>query len=124
MKKEILYVELIQIYDHKGPAWIGYGQFSKSGRSVYFNGKVFTKEQGVIGNHFDIENGDEYWISGIKKNGEDRHRYGSGKIHIDKSVIDDYLKIICEAKLPKNKFILVDLDNIPNKELSRKIENS
>ncbi len=121
MRTEILYVELIQ--GHSGPAWIGYGQFNKSGRTVYFNGKVFGRGQGIIGNHVDIDLGDEYWISGVKKNGEDRHWAGSGKIHIDKTVISDYLKIIGETALPKNKFILVDLNNIPNKELSREIEN-
>lgn len=51
MKTEILYVELIQQFDHRGSAWIGYGQFSKSGRTVYFNGKVFGRGQGSIGNH-------------------------------------------------------------------------
>ncbi|MCU0440091.1 MAG: hypothetical protein MUC49_19560 [Raineya sp.] len=122
MRTEILYVELKQ--GHSGPAWIGYGHFSKSGQTVYFDGKVLKKEQGIISNHFDIENGDEYWISGVKKNGTDRHWAGSGKIYIDKTVIDDYLKIIGQTTLPKNKFILADLDNVPNKKLSRTIENS
>jgi hypothetical protein len=122
MKTEILYVELKQ--GHSGPAWIGYGQFSKSGQTVYFDGKVLRKGRGIISNHFDIENGDEYWISGVKKNGEDRHRAGSGKVYLDKSAMDDYLKIIGQTFLPKNKFTLVDLNNIPNKELSREIENS
>ena len=36
---------------------------------------------------------------------------------------EDYLKVIGINSLPKNKFILVDLNNIPNKDLSRKIEN-
>ncbi len=123
MKTEILYVELIQQYDHQGPAWIGYGQFSKSGRTVYFNGKVFGRGRSPIGNHFDIESGEEYWISGIKKNGEDRHRFGSGKIFIDKSIIEDYLEITGETNLQKNKFVVVELVNLPNKELSRRIEN-
>lgn len=92
MKTEILYVELIQQFDHRGSAWIGYGQFSKSKRTVYFNGKVFGRGQGTIGNHVDIESGEEYWISGVKKNGEDRHKYGSGMIHLDNSVVQDYLK--------------------------------
>ena len=122
MKTEILYVELK--HGHSGPAWIGYGQFSKSGKSVYFNGRILKKGQGINSNHFDIENGDEYWISGVKKNGEDRHWAGSGKIYLDKSAVDEYLNIIGQAKLPKNKFILVDLINISNKELSKEIENN
>lgn len=78
----------------------------------------------MISNHFDIENGDEYWISGVKKNGAERHRAGSGKVHLDRSVMEDYLKITGQATLPKSKYILVDLNNIPDKELSREIENS
>jgi hypothetical protein len=78
MKTEILYVELKQ--GHSGPAWIGYGQFSKSGQTVYFDGKVLKKGQGIISNHFDIENGDEYWISGVKKNGGRFRKSSFGQI--------------------------------------------
>ena len=123
MKTEIIYVELIDKFDHRGSAWIGFGHFSKSGRTVYFNDKVYARGRGISGNHVDIESGEECWISGVKKNGEDRHKHGSGKIHLDKSVIEDYLKIIGETILPKNKFILIDLDNDPNKALSQEIEN-
>jgi len=122
VKTEILFVELKQ--GHSGPAWIGYGHFSKSGKAVYFDGKVFRKGQGISGNHFDIETGEEYWISGVKKNGEDRHKNGSGKIQLDNAVVSDYLKIIGKTELPKNKFILIDLNNVPNKELSKEIENN
>lgn len=122
MRTEILYVELK--IGHSGPAWIGYGYYSKSGQTVYFDGKVLKKKQGVIGNHFDIESGDEYWISGVKKNGQDRHWAGSGKVYIDNSVIEDYLKIIEQTTLPKNSYIVVDLDNEPNKQLSTEIENA
>jgi hypothetical protein len=41
MRKEILYVELKK--GHSGLAWIGYGYFSKSGQTVYFDGKVLKK---------------------------------------------------------------------------------
>jgi hypothetical protein len=123
MKKELIYVELIQDHSHSGPAWIGYGLFNKTGKTIYFNGKVFSRGNGSIGNHFDIELGDEYWISGVKKNGKDRHWAGSGKIQIDKSAVSDYLKLIDESTLAKNKYIYVELINEPNKDLVRKIEN-
>lgn len=123
MRKELIYVEMVQDCSHTGPAWIGYGLFNKTGKTVYFNGKVFGRGKGIVGNHVDIDQGDEYWISGVKKNGEDRHWAGSGKIQIDKSVVPDYLEFIGETTLPKNKFILVDLVNEPNKDLAREIEN-
>lgn len=123
MRKELIYVEMVQDASHSGPAWIGYGLFNKTGKTVYFNGKVFGRGKGIIGNHVDIEEGHEYWISGVKKNGKDRHWAGSGKVHIDKSVVQDYLKLIGETTLPKNKFILTELNNVPNKDLAREIEN-
>src|SRR5690606_14881642 len=56
-------------------------------------------------------------------NGEDRHKFGKGLINIDKSVIDEYLKLIGEEKLPKNKFYIVELNNVPAKEKATEIEN-
>jgi hypothetical protein len=61
------YIELKTGYADDGPAWIGFVQLSKSGRTVYFNGKAFKRSQGISANHRDLESGDEYWISGIKK---------------------------------------------------------
>jgi len=123
MKSELLYVELCQGSSHNGPAWIGYGQFNKSGKTIYFNGKVFSRSKGIIGNHIDIESLEEYWISGVKRNGADRHKYGSGKIQIDKLAIGDYLEIVGQPSLSKSKFIPVELINNPITALSHKLEN-
>tara|TARA_B100000949_G_C14125975_1_gene384577 strand:- start:328 stop:645 length:318 start_codon:yes stop_codon:yes gene_type:complete len=86
-------------------------EFSKSGRTVYFNGKALknSNAQGIAGNYYDIENGDEYWISGIKKNGTDRHWAGGGKIMIDRNVVDLYLSLVDFNSLDKNRFELVHI---------------
>ncbi len=123
MKAQILYVELKSGYSDNGPAWIGKGFFSKSGRTIYFNGQVFKKGKGISGNHFNIENGDEYWISGVKIDGADRHWAGSGTIQIDESIIPEYLKLIGQTTLQKNKFQIVQLDNVPAKHIAIEIEN-
>ena len=123
MKSEIIYVELKSGYSDNGPAWIGKGFYSKSGQSIYFNNQLFKKGSGIFGNYYDIETGDEYWISGVKKNGEDRHWAGNGKIMIDKSILSKYLQIINATELPKHKFELTDLNNTPNKSLANDIEN-
>lgn len=123
MKSEIIYVELKSGYSDNGPAWIGKGFYSKSGQSIYFNNQLLKKGSGISGNYYDIETGDEYWISGIKKNGEDRHWAGNGKIMIDKSILPEYLQIINASELPKHKFELTDLNNTPNKSLANDIEN-
>ncbi|HEY2581810.1 MAG TPA: hypothetical protein VGI43_08390 [Mucilaginibacter sp.] len=94
MKSRLMYVELKTGYNDDGPAWIGTAFFSKTGRSVYFNGLYFVKgERHSSGNHLEFISGDSYWISGYKKNGEDRHWAGAGKIKIDKGAVAEYLKI-------------------------------
>ena len=86
-------------------------EFSKTGRTVYFNGKALKNLNvcGISGNYYDIENGDEYWISGVKKNGSDRHWAGGGKIMIDRNVVDIYLDQVDFNALDKNQFELTDI---------------
>lgn len=121
MKQKLFYVELKTGYNDNGPAWIGKASFSKSGQTIYFNGLIL-KGSGK-GNCHEIESGDIYWTSGIKKNGRDRHWAGHGKISIDKNVIDEYLEILGLTELPKNKFTVTQLDNIPRLEKVNRLEN-
>jgi hypothetical protein len=106
---EIKYVELKTGFQDNGPAWIGRVKNSKSGNTVYFNNRAFKKYQGVAGNYFDIETLDEYWISGIKKDGCDRHWAGSGKVVIDRKVVPEYLSITGEKELNRSKFEVIDI---------------
>lgn len=123
MKTEIVYVETETGANHDGKAWIGKCFFSKTGQTIYFNGDVYRKGKGFSSNYFDIETGDGFWISGVKKNGTDRHKFGKGIIEIDESVIAEYLEIIGETELRKNKFKIVNLNNIPAKEKATEILN-
>jgi hypothetical protein len=67
-----MYVELKSGYHDNGPAWIGRVAFSKTGRTIYYRGKSLRRIPGggIFANHRDIETGEEYWVSGVKKNGE------------------------------------------------------
>ena len=72
------YVELKSGYSDNGPAWIGYVTPSKTGRTIYFNGRALMKLKGQRrgdsgGNYCDMETGESFWVSGLKKNGQDRH---------------------------------------------------
>ena len=109
MKKQILYVEQKSGTDGNNPAWIGKGTFSKSGRTIYFNDQAFQSLNGtgIAGNYFNIETGDEYWISGVKKNQQDRHWNDTGIIMIDESVVPEYLAIIATDKLSPSKYKVV-----------------
>lgn len=103
-----MYIELKTGYSDNGPAWIGKVTFSKTGKTIYFNGQAFKriKGSGISGNYFDIETGDEYWISGIKKDSQNRHWAGSGKISIEEDVVDEYKKLIDVEELNENQYIL------------------
>lgn len=108
----IKYIELKTGYNGNGPAWIGKVKISRSGNTIYFNNHAFEKCNGISGNFIDIESGDEYWISGVKKNGEDRHWAGSGKIIIDSKIIPEYLEIVGDKEINKTKFIIEDIEDV------------
>lgn len=113
---EIKYVELKSGFSDDGPAWIGLVSYSKSGRTIYFNGKALQslKGTGIGANYFDIESDDEYWISGVKKDLQDRHQFGSGVISIEKRIKDQYMKMVGLTELEPKFFNLIELiEEIP-----------
>ncbi len=111
MKPKVMYIEN-KFRDHSGPAWIGFVEFSKSGQTIYFNNKALKKLKvpGIWGNYFDIETGEEYWVSGVKKDGRDRHRFGGGKIMIDKNSVSEYLKLVDFTVLDEKHFEFIDFE--------------
>ena len=114
MINNLMYIELKMGYSDDDPAWIGYVKTSKSKKTIYFNNHAFQKYNGNYSNYVDIENGDEYWISGVKKCGTNRHWAGSGTIQMDRRAVADYLALTGQAQLPGNTFTLVDIaDNFP-----------
>jgi hypothetical protein len=124
MKPKIMYIEN-KSEGHSGSAWIGFVEFSKSGQTVYFDNKALKKLKttGISGNHYDIETGEEYWVSGVKKNGEDRHKYGGGKVMLDKNSVEEYLKFTDAESVDERKFILVELSKT-DKSRFNEIENA
>jgi hypothetical protein len=46
------------------------------------------------GNYVDMETGESFWVSGVKKDSEDRHWAGSGKVLIEAAAVADYLDAI------------------------------
>ncbi len=120
-----MYIELKTGYSDDGPAWIGYVKTSKTMKTIYFNNHAFQKSNGGYSNYIDIENGDEYWISGLKKKESNRHWDGRGKIKIDRRAVKEYLDLISEKELPSNLFEIIDIqDSFPiervNKLLNQK----
>ncbi len=125
MRTEIKYLELKSGFSGNGPAWIGLVSFSKSGKTIYFDGKAFQRmgSARIQGNFMDIESGNEYWISGVKKDLSDRHKFGGGKILVEKRILNEYLRIIGKSELPKKDFELTELNiEIPIERINE-IEN-
>jgi hypothetical protein len=87
------YIELTTGYHHDGPAWIANVMQSRSGQTVYFNNQALKRMEGggESGNHYDVETGDEYWVSGVKKEGGDRHWAGSGVVKVERAALEEYL---------------------------------
>ena len=77
-----------------GPARIGRAKLSKSGKSIHYRGKTFEtlKGAGYKSNYFDVETGEEYWISGCRKDGRDA--LYSTSVEIDDDVLEEYWKEI------------------------------
>jgi hypothetical protein len=97
--KALRYVELKSGHSDNGPAWIGYVTESKSGRTLYFNGRGLMKLKGQRrgdsgGNYVDMETGESFWVSGVKKDGQDRHWAGSGKVLIEAAAVSEYLDTV------------------------------
>ena len=100
-QSRIMYVELKTGYQHNGPATISRVKFSKSGRSVYYKEKLLHRHKGGSwnnGNYFCFDEESEecfyYWVSGPKKNQQDRHQFGFGPVEIDDDVREEYLELI------------------------------
>jgi hypothetical protein len=58
----------------KGPAVITEATFNRTHKTIYADGKTFHRIQkgGIYGNYWCVEDGNEYWISGVKKDGTNR----------------------------------------------------
>jgi hypothetical protein len=76
-------------------ARIGWVEFSKSGRSVYYRGRTLhATKRAIAGNFVDVDTGDEYWISGVKKRGSNvHHAEPVGIVAIDDDAKEEYTRL-------------------------------
>jgi hypothetical protein len=90
-KSRIMYIER-KAESLNGPARIGRVTFSKTGRTLEYRGQKFQKSKSSYKwNHFDVGTGDHYWISGPRKDGQDRlYPQSSQPVEIDEDVREEY----------------------------------
>ena len=125
MIRELMYIELKSGFSDNGPAWIGYVKTSKTRKTIYFNDHAFQRWNGPCSNYCDIESGEEYWISGVKRDGSNRHWAGHGKIMIDRRAVSEFLALIGENELPTNSFEVVGIeDRFPVERVNQLLNQS
>jgi hypothetical protein len=126
VKTTLKYIELKTGYSDNGPAWIASVAFSKSGQTIYFDGKAFLKMGGSGvegGNYVEKESGQEYWISGPKKDGSDRLHSRSGKVLVQTTVVEEYLEWRGISELDTSKYERVTIENEPYNSVLNEAEN-
>ena len=85
-----------------GEARIGRVTFSKTGSTIYYQNRAFQfLKGGYKANYFEIEIGEQYWISGPKKDGGDRLYGERVPVEIDEDIREEYWTAI--RNLPKKK---------------------
>jgi len=99
LKYRIMYIEN-KSYGLEGDARIGKVYFSKSGKSLYYKDKKFSslKGQGYKANYYDVDTLEEYWISGVRKDENNRLYGGNRGVEIDEDIKEEYYKIIGKVK--------------------------
>jgi hypothetical protein len=85
----------------EGPARIGRVTFSKTGATIYYRGKEFRslKGRGFKANYYDVQTGEQYWISGPRRDGEDQLYGGDRGVEIDEDVREEYWREIRKGAL-------------------------
>lgn len=75
-----------------GPARIGRVTFSKTGRTIYYQGRSFRSlhGKGFKANYYDVGSGAAFWISGPRKDGADRLYGERVPVEIDDDVREEY----------------------------------
>jgi hypothetical protein len=75
--------------------------------------------------YIELKTGEVFWVSGVKRNGEDRHWAGSGRVLIEAAAVEEYLNVVGRRELDKTRFAVthdiretdpadfVDLENRP-----------
>ncbi len=89
MQSRIMYIEN-KAGGLGGRGRIGRVTFSKTRKTIYYHDKCFQSlKGGYKANYYDLETGEQYWISGPKRAGGDR-LYGQPGVDIDEDVRVEY----------------------------------
>ncbi|GIF20567.1 hypothetical protein BJ973_001527 [Actinoplanes tereljensis] len=82
-----------------GSAWISRVGFSKSWQTAYWRGKTLRRSQGFDANFYDVDTGEEYWLSGPHRDRADT-RYSRVQAEVDDDVRQVYDAFLRGGSLP------------------------
>lgn len=93
--RRLMYVENKDGLIDGAAARIGWVEFSRSGRTVYYRGRSLYSVggSGIRGNFMDVGSREEFWVSGIKKRGSNTHLSASLAVVIDEDAREEYERI-------------------------------
>jgi len=85
-----MYIECKGDDELVGPARIGRVSFSRSGRTLHYDGRRFQslRGNGFKSNYHCVETGEHYWISGCRQDGRDA-LYATS-VEVDDDVREEY----------------------------------
>jgi len=88
-QSRIMYIER-KAGNLTGAARIGRVSFSKTGKMLYYRDLSFHRIQGFKANYREADSGEEYWISGPHKDGNDALYKTNNRTEIDLDVQHEY----------------------------------
>ena len=88
-KTRIMYIES-KATGLNGPARIGRVTYSKTGRTIFYQGQEFISTRGFKANYINANTREEYWISGPRRDGRDRLYASNLPVEIDEDVREEY----------------------------------
>ncbi len=92
-KTRVMYIEC-KAGSLTGPARIGRVSFSQTGLSIYYREQEFRRMIGFKSNYQEVHSGDDYWISGPRRDGEDSLYATNISVSIDDDARDEYWTLI------------------------------
>lgn len=95
-----MFVQLKTGFDtDRGPSWIGWVDFNRSWGTARFQGRELRRSQSFDSNFFDVETGEDFWLSGPKRDRTDT-RYGPATTVVEDDVREAYEAFLDGAPLP------------------------
>jgi hypothetical protein len=100
LKSRIMYIER-KAGSLTGSARIGRVTFNRTGRTIFYRDQTFRRivGGGFKANYVEEVTGEDYWISGPKRDGSDG-LHGSAPVEIDEDVREEYWRDIRNVPEP------------------------